>query len=443
MSPELAPVTVKKIIRKVMLRIIPLTFFLYFVAFLDRVNLGYAALQMNADLALTSEAFGFAAGIFFIGNVLFEVPSNMLVIKFGPRVWIARIILTWGVVATLTAFVQTANQLYVLRFLLGVAEAGFLPGMVFYFALWFREKERATATGLFLLAAPVTYLVGAPLSTALMHYVTLGDIAGWRWMLFLEGLPAIVGGVLCYRYLLDSPQKATWLTQSEKDWLAAEFEREKASQPPVTHLGTWQALTNPIILYLSVIYFLSQVGALGIGYWLPQIVQNLSAAFSLTQIGLIAGLPYAAAGVGLVIWARLSDRFYERKFFTAIPLLLGAIGLFVAGTTQDPYLGMAAITLALTGIFATKSPFFAMLTQLFSKPTVAVAAAIISSLGNCGGFVGPYIVGVVKKATGTSSAGLFVLSGALLLAALMTLFIVVPRHKSKQASLQALKMKEQ
>jgi len=423
MSGEVTPLAARKTVRKIMLRVIPLTFFLYVVAFLDRVNLGYAALQMNRELALSSEAFGFAAGIFFIGNVLFEIPSNMLLLRFGPRKWIARIIVTWGVVATLTAFVQNASQLYILRFILGVAEAGFIPGVVFYYALWFRAKERALSIGLFLIAMPVTYLFGAPISTMLMQFVHFGGISGWRWMLFIEGLPALIGGVLCYVLLTDSPEQARWLTQQEKDWLAGEFERERALNPDVKHLSVRQALSNPTILFMSGVYFLSQIGTLGIGYWLPQIIRNFSAELSLSQIGLIAGFPYAVTAVGLFVWSRLSDRFNERKLFTAIPLGVGAAGLFVAGTTHDPFIGMTAITLTLVCIFATKPPFFAMINQFVTRPAVAVSSAVITSLGNIGGFAGPYLIGLTAKVTHTPTSGLFVLSGALLLAAILTLFV--------------------
>lgn len=433
MTGDITPAAEKKLVRKIMWRIMPMPFFLFFVAYLDRVNLGYAALQMNQDLALTSQAFGFAAGIFFIGSVFFEIPSNMMVLRFGPRKWIARIIITWGIVATLTAFVQTANQLYILRFILGAAEAGFIPGMVYYLTTWFRDKDRAFATGLFMASMPVTYLIGAPISTLLMRYMTLGGIPGWRWMLFLEGLPALLGGILCFWLLTETADEAKWLNPQEKAWLASEFEREKALRPEVKSLTTWQAMANPTVLHLTLIYFLSQMGFLGIGYWFPQIIRDFSSNFSLTDIGLIAGLPYAIAGCGLLWWSRLSDRMDERKYFTAIPLALSALCLFVAGKTGNPYLALLAITLGLTGLFAMKSPFFSMMTQIFSHNTVGVSVAIITAIGNCGGFFGPYVIGLATKQGNTSASGLIILSGTLLLAAVLTIAITIPKKTRVQA----------
>lgn len=242
-------------------------------------------------------------------------------------------------------------------------------------------------------------------------------------MLFLEGLPALIGAVLCFFFLTDSPEHARWLTAQEKAWLASEFERERMQTPNVQNLNARQALANPVILFMALIYFLSQLGALGIGYWLPQIVRGFSSTLSLTQIGLISGLPYAVTAVGLVTWSRLSDHFGERKLFAAVPLALGAVGLFIAGTTHDPYVAIFAITVALVGIYATKPPFFAMLNQIVTRPTVAIASAVITSIGNVGGFAGPYLLGVTGRIGGPRTGGLLVLSVALLLAAFLILLI--------------------
>jgi MFS transporter, ACS family, tartrate transporter len=423
MSCDAGPLAAKQIVRKIMIRVIPLTFFLYIVAFLDRVNLGYAALQMNKELELSSGAFGFAAGIFFVGNVLFEVPSSVLLLRYGPRKWIARIILTWGIVATATAFVQNAPELYILRFVLGVAEAGFIPAIVFYYSLWFRAEERASVIGMFLLAMPITYLFGAPVSTALMEYMHFGGISGWRWMLFVEGLPAVMGGIICYFFLTDSPEDARWLNRAEKDWLAGEFERERARHPQVQHLGALQAIKNPTIILMSIVYFLAQVGTLGIGYWLPQIVRNFSARLSLTQVGLISGFPFIVTAIAMIVWSRLSDRLNERKLFTVFPLVLGAIAMLMAGTARDPYLSMLAITVALACIYAFKPPFLSMLNLFVTRPAVAISNAVIVAIGNFGGFVGPYMTGLIAKTTHSPTSGLFFFSGAFFCAALLTLFI--------------------
>ena len=413
----------RRVARKVALRILPLSFFLFCTAYLDRVNLGYAALQMNSAIGLSSQAFGLAAGVLFIGSALFELPSSTLVLRFGPKRWIARIIVTWGIVASLTAFVQAPWQLYALRFALGVAEAGFIPAMVYYLSLWFRESERGFATGLFLTAIPVTYLVGAPVSIGLLKSLHAFGIEGWRWMLFLEGLPAIFSGVLCYFLFDDAPEDARWLNEQERTHLIRRIREERESLPAARHLSAWKALANPMVLYLSFIYFLSQAGAFGIGYWLPQILKSLSAGFSLGQIGWLSAAPYLAAMVGLVVWGRLSDRFSERKWMAAAPLLLAAAGLYVAGQTDDPALKIAALTVAVVGLFTNKPPLFSLMPQLFAPATVGVAVAVISSLGNCGGLAGPYLIGLTHRWTGSSALGLSLLSVALAVGALLTAMI--------------------
>jgi MFS transporter, ACS family, tartrate transporter len=233
----------------------------------------------------------------------------------------------------------------------------------------------------------------------------------------------VLGGILCYLCLTDSPEDATWLSREEKDWLAAEFERERVSQPDVKHLGIGQAMKSPAIMLMSAIYFLAQVGTLGIGYWLPQIVRNFSDTLSLTQIGLISGFPYIVTAVAMIVWSRLSDRLNERKLFTVLPLVVGAIGMLIAGSVADPYVGMSAITVALACIFAFKPPFLAMLNQFVTRPAVAISNAIIVAIGNFGGFVGPYITGLIAKATHSPKSGLFLFSGAFFSAAILTLFI--------------------
>jgi MFS transporter, ACS family, tartrate transporter len=422
----------KRTMRKIMWRILPLALLLYIVSYLDRVNLGYAALRMNHDLALSAEAFGFAAGVFFIGNLVFEVPSNVLMLRYGARRWIARIILTWGLVALLTAFVQNAMQLYVLRFLLGVAEAGFYPGIVLYFSFWFREKERALAVALFTSGVPLTYLFGGPLSTTIMQHVHWFGWAGWRWMIFLEALPALAGGLLCLLYLADTPANASWLTDEEKRWLASEFEAEKKHLPATGHGGIWRALANPLVWFLSLIYFLSQVGNLGISYWLPLIVKELSSSLTLSEIGLLSSIPYGIAAIAMVLWAKVSDRFGERRISSALPLGLGGVAMYIAASVDSPILGLVAICFAVSGVIAMKGPFFALPTQVVSRPELPVACALIVSIGNLGGFAGPYAVGVARTLTGATSAGVVVLSGALVLGGV--LMLLVPRKPRADAS---------
>jgi ACS family tartrate transporter-like MFS transporter len=411
------------VVRKVTLRIIPFVFLLYIVSYLDRANIGYAALQMNKELALTSEAFGFISGIFFLGYFLFEVPSNVMLNKFGARAWIARILLTWGVIAAATAFAQTANQLYVLRFLLGVAEAGFFPGIIVYLTYWFRSRELATTVALFTAAIPVSYIIGAPLSTWIMDNVHWFGWSGWRWMLFLEGIPAVFLGIACYFLLTDKPEQAKWLSDDEKTWLLAELERDRQSRKNVKHLSTLKTLTNPKVLYLAAIYFVYQCGSLGVGYWMPQIIKGFSESLTHTQIGLIATLPYIVATIGMVLWSRRSDKRNERKLHSAIPLAFAAAGLIGAGMSASPFVAMGMICLALTGLYAFKSPFWALPTLFLTRSTAAVSIAVINSVGNLGGFVGPSMIGLVKGDSQSASNGLLFLSALLVIGFLMTLLM--------------------
>ncbi|WP_323149095.1 MFS transporter [Pseudomonas oryzihabitans] len=415
------------IIRKVTWRIIPFVFLLYIVSYLDRANIGYAALQMNAELALSSEVFGFVSGIFFIGYFLFEVPSNLLLDRFGARVWIARILVTWGVIAAATAFAQTAMHLYILRFLLGVAEAGFFPGIIVYLTYWFRSRELATTVALFTAAIPVSYVIGAPLSTWIMDNVHWLGWSGWRWMLFLEGIPAVFLGVLCYLYLTDRPEQARWLADEEKVWLLAELERDRQARKDVRHFGALKAMSNPKVLYLAFIYFVYQCGSLGVGYWMPQIIKGFSSALSHTQIGLIATIPYIVATLVMIAWSRRSDRHGERRLHSALPLAVAAVALVGAGLVRDPYLAIGLISLALVGLYSFKSPFWALPTLFLSRSTAAVSIAVINSIGNLGGFVGPFMIGMVKGNTQSASAGLLFLSALLAIAFIMTLLIRLDR----------------
>lgn len=420
----LAPDQEKLIVRKVTWRIIPFVFLLYIISYLDHANIGYAALQMNAELALTSEAFGFISGIFFLGYFLFEVPSNVMLGKYGARVWIARILVTWGLLAAGTAFAQNATQLYVLRFLLGVAEAGFFPGIIVYLTYWFRSKELATTVALFTAAIPVSYIIGAPLSTLIMDHVNWFGWSGWRWMLFLEGIPAVIFGVVCFFRLTDKPEQARWLAPEEKQWLVGELERDRQSRKNVKHLSVVQAMRNGKVIYLSFIYFVYQCGSLGVGYWMPQIIKSVSTELTHTQIGFIAMVPYIVATVAMVLWSRSSDRSGERKLHSAFPLLLASLAMLGAGFVGDPYVAMTFISLALAGLYAFKSPFWALPTMFLSRSTAAVSIAVINSIGNLGGFVGPYAIGLIKGSRGGSaSAGLVFLSALLLISFVMTFFM--------------------
>jgi ACS family tartrate transporter-like MFS transporter len=420
----------RALVRKITWKIIPFVFILYVISYLDRANIGYAALQMNQELALTSEAFGLISGIFFIGYFLFEVPSNIALNRFGARRWIARILLTWGVISVACGFVQNATQLYVLRFLLGVAEAGFFPGIIVYLTYWFRARELATTVALFTSAIPVSYIIGAPMSTWIMDNVHWLGWSGWRWMLVLEGVPAVLGGILCLIYLIDRPQDAKWLSASEKKWLQSELDGDRKTRPAAAHLSLKKTLTNPRVLYLSFIYFVYQCGSLGTGYWMPQIIKAFSKDLTHTQVGLIAMIPYLFATIVMIYWSRSSDKRNERRLHSAIPLGAAALAMFATGMVKDPYLSITMISLSLAGLYAFKSPFWALPTLFLSRESASVSIAIINSIGNLGGFVGPFFIGYVKGSTNSATTGLMLLAGLVLVAFFMTVFIRIAEQKA-------------
>ncbi|MCX2563031.1 MFS transporter [Acetobacter thailandicus] len=400
------------VVRKAAWRIIPFCFVLYIVSYMDRANIGYAALQMNKELGLSGEAFGFASGIFFIGYFLCEIPSNILMNRVGARLWITRILLTWGLVSVCTSFITTEWQLYVMRFLLGVCEAGFFPCLIFYLTGWFRAKEQATTISLFTAAIPVSYLVGAPFSTAVMGWLNnVWGMGGWRWMLLVEGAPALIGGIVCFLCLPNTPADARWLSPAERSWLEKELAADRViHSTKIKATPSRSAITNSKVLYLAAIYFSYQCGSLGIGYWMPQIIKGFGKTLTTAQIGFVAMVPYAVATVGMILWSRHSDKKRERKFHAAIPLLIAGICLAIAGITTNPFLSIFCITITLTGLYAFKAPFWAVPSQFLPRDVVSVSAAVINSIGNLGGFVGPYFIGVIKGWSGHAETGLLSLA---------------------------------
>ncbi|RXY98847.1 MFS transporter [Fictibacillus sp. S7] len=423
--------------KKVFWRVIPFIFLLYIIAFLDRVNLGYAALDMNEDLALASSTFGLISGIFFLGYFLFEIPSNILLHKVGARKWIARIMLSWGVVVIITAFAQNAGQLYILRFLLGVAEAGFFPGIILYITYWFRGKEQARAFALFMTALAASNIIGAPLSTWIMDHIQWAGLAGWRWMFVLEGIPAILIGVVTYFYLTDRPQEAKWLDKEEKEWLIQEIQRENEQKSKEGQLTTKQVLSNPQVWRLSFIYLTLVVGLYGVGFWLPTIIQSFSSLLSNTQIGLISMVPYIAGGLCMILWARRSDRTGERKVHTAVPPLIGALGLIGSGLTSNPYVSIIMLSIATIGIYSFFGPFWSLPALFLTEASAAVGIALINSIGNLGGFVGPYMIGYLKDSTGSTKSGLYFLSICLLIC--FALVITIKKQASESSELSSEK----
>jgi MFS transporter, ACS family, tartrate transporter len=416
---ELETTTLKKVSR----RIIPYIFVLYIIAFLDRVNIGYAALEMNKDLGLTASVMGLISGIFFIGYFLFEVPSNMLMHRVGARKWIGRIMITWGFVVIITAWVQNANHLYILRFLLGVAEAGFFPGIILYITYWFRAKDRARVVALFMTALAASNIIGAPLSTWIMDQVHIAGMAGWRWIFVAEGIPAVIIGITALFYLTDRPEQAKWLTKEEKEWLISELKKDNLGKEKNQHSGLKDVLANPRVWRLAFIYLTLVTGLYGIGFWMPTIIKSLSTTLSNTQVGLVTMIPYIIGGIAMVWWGRRSDRTGERKMHTALPPLVGAIGMMGCGLTTNPILSIIMMTIAIFGIYSIFGPFWAIPSLFLTEFEAAVGIALISSIGNLGGFIGPYAIGFVSDATGKVEMGLYFLSFMLIICFLLVITI--------------------
>ncbi len=395
-------------IRAISWRLIPFLVLAYFFSYLDRVNLGFAALTMNAELKFSPTVFAWGAGIFFIGYFIFEVPSNLALEKFGASRWIARIMVTWGIISALMASVSGETSFYVLRFLLGIAEAGFFPGIILYLTYWYPAEYRARFLAAFAIAVPVSTVIGAPVSGLLLGLDGVMGFKGWQWLFIIEGVPSVLLGLVTWFYLTDKPEHADWLSAEQKAWLAAKLDAEIAAKQAVKHLTLGEALSSPKVIMLSLIYF-GFVGALyGMQFWLPQIVK----AFGLTnaQTGFVTAIPYLFGTIAMILWARHSDALRERVLHVGAPFFLTALALAVSSYISDPTMTMVVLTVAAIGVFCIFGVFWTLPTAWLSGTAAAGAIALINSIGNLAGFGGPYLIGWVKEATGNTSTGLLVLA---------------------------------
>ena len=392
---------------------------LYLVSFLDRLNVGFAALTMNKALGLTPAMYGLGGGLFFVGYITFQVPSNLMLLRVGARKWISRVVIAWGIVSICSAFVVGPQSFYSMRLLLGVAESGFFPGMLLYLSLWFPARQRAVAIALFMAAAPLSTAIGSPISGALMELPRVAGLANWQWLYIIEALPAILLGFLTLGVLTDKPEHAAWLESDERAWLektlAAEHAESEALESGLR--TTWSVVREPRVLALALVYSGTSAGLYALGFWAPLLIKQFG--HSAHIVGWLNALPSVVAVVGMVVWARHSDRTLERVWHVAIPCLVGCAGLVWAGYAQATTAVILALAAASFGVNASKGPIWAVPSQFLSGARAAAGFGLINSLGNLGGFVGPLLIGWIKSTWGSYAGGLNLVGAMMALSAVV------------------------
>ena len=414
--------------RKVYLRLLPFAVLSYVLAYIDRINVSFAGLTMRDDLGMSAGTFGFAVGMFYWGYFIFEVPSNVILEKVGARIWIARIMITWGIFAGLTAAATGSTSFAIVRFLLGVAEAGFFPGIILYFTYWFPSHHHARIVSGFLVGLPVAVAIGAPISTSLLGLDGLFGLRGWQIMYIAEAIPTVVIGVLTYFVLTDRPQQAKFLTEEERNWLVATIAAERRATEAARKFTLWEALYDPKVLLLALNYVGIVTASLGMLIFVPQMIKSLGSYSNMT-VGWLTMIPYICGGIAMVVWGRVSDRMDERRWNLFLGCVLSTIGLVVAGMTMGTWWALVGMSMATMGFYGSKGPFFAMPPMFLSGPALAAGIAWINSLGNLGGFFGPSYVGLMKDLTGSYAGGLYGLALLCFVSALVcALFLHIPNR---------------
>src|ERR1700748_408500 len=423
MNPTLEQTTM----RKVYLRILPLAMIVYFFCYLDRINVSFAALQMNADIGLTAAAYGLSSTAFYIGYCLFEVPSNVILDKVGARIWIARIMITWGLVSGATAFATGTISFLTIRLLLGFAEAGLFPGIVLLFTYWFPDHHRARIVSSFTLALPISVALGAPVSTAILGLDGWMGYAGWKWIFLLEAMPTVVIGIVVLFALTDRPAKAAWLSGEEKNWLITTLDHERRLVESARKFSMWEALVNPKIVLLSINYLGIVTASLGLLLFVPQIIKSLGT--TTMGVGYATALAYVCGAISMLAWGWISDRMGERRWNLFSACTLATIGLVIAGMTMGSWWSLAGMCIATAGFYGTKGPFWSMPSMMLTGAAAAAGIAYINSIGNVGGAVGPALVGWIKDMTGSYSGGLYGLAAFTGVSALIAAFALhIPRR---------------
>ena len=422
----------ERTLAKAFRRILPFIFACYVISYLDRTNVGFAALTMNKDIGLTAEQFGFGAGLFFIGYFLFEIPSNLIMQKVGARIWIARIMITWGILSMATAFVVGPKRFAAARFLLGLAEAGFTPGIYLYFTHWFPGKWRAKVTAAFLVGIPVANMIGSPISGALLELGGLHGLRSWQWLLLIEGLPAVLLGIACLFVLADRPEKATWLSDDEKAVLARRLAMEQRDIASKHGATLRDAMTNWRVFVLAFINFCGIVGSIGVGLWMPQIIKQFGVEH--TVVGWLTAIPYALGAVVMLWWARTANRAQNRVPYVAAALVVAAVALAASTALDAPVLKLAALCVTVSGILAFQATFWAIPSTFLTGRAAAGGLALIVSVGNLGGFVGPSMVGAIKQYSQGFTAPLLAVSAVLLIGALSIAWLGDPGADAGEAT---------
>ena len=415
----------KRIISKITRKIIPYIIWLYIIAMIDRVNIGFAALTMNKDLGVSASTYGLIAGIFFLSYFLFEIPSNVIMHKVGARKWIARILISWGLVVLAEGYVTSAFQLGVLRTLLGIAEAGFYPAMILYITYWFPSKYQGRAVSLFMLGSVFANMIGGPITALIMDNVHWFGMASWRWAFILEGIPAIIFGSLTYFILTDYPHQAKFLTQNEKDWLTDVLEREKREkeQKALVKASHWEVMKNPRVWHMALCYLFYNTGVYGLFLWMPQVIKEYSKILTTTQVGFLSAIPYLCVAILMNIIARHSDATNERRLHVALPISVGFLCLIALTKTSDLFTSMVLLSVGLAFTMSFVGTFWTIPNLTLSAAHAAVGIALINSTGNLGGFLGPYVVGWVKDITGSAIPGMYFLASMCILTTISILLI--------------------
>lgn len=418
MDSRFTPEFQRRTIVKVWWRLLPLVMVAYLVAYIDRTNIAVASLTMNPDLGFSAYLFGWGAGIFFIGYAVFEVPSNLILHRVGARRWIARIMITWGIVSGLMAAVQGPVSFLVLRFLLGVAEAGFFPGMILYFTYWFPARYRGRIISSLFVAVPVANGLASVISGAILGMDGIWGLRGWQWVFIIEAIPAVLLAFVVLKYMTDRPAAASWLTQDERDWLEGELQTERAEIETRHRLNIWQSLTDMRVLALSFIYFTSATASYGIAFFLPQFVKQMGQSNFMT--GLLSGLPYFVGVLGLLAFGYSSDRMKERRWHLIVSSSLAGLGFVGMATVGPSYAALVFMSLVTIGIYGSRPSFWPMPSLFLTGTAAAAGIALINSLGNLGGYVGPFIVGWIRQSTGGFTAALYFLAACAFISGVTT-----------------------